>query len=73
MNCFRSLGRCDRGIESQLGHGCLVCVCVRLFRVFVILYLGTGLATGRSLAQEILPIQRKMKNLDTVRVRYKRN
>jgi hypothetical protein len=24
----RSLGRCDRGFESHLVHGCLLCVCV---------------------------------------------
>jgi hypothetical protein len=43
MNCLSSLGRCDRGFESHLGHGCLVPVCV--YSVFV-LYLGRGFATG---------------------------
>jgi hypothetical protein len=50
----RSLERWDRGFEFQLGHGYLVCV--RLFCVCVVLYLGRGLATGRSLAQGVLPI-----------------
>jgi hypothetical protein len=32
MNCLHSPGRCDRGFESHLGHGCLVftfilCLC----------------------------------------------
>jgi hypothetical protein len=31
INCLRLLGRCDRGFESRLGYGCLVCV--RLFCV----------------------------------------
>jgi hypothetical protein len=26
MNYLRSLGRCDRGLESHSGHGCLVCI-----------------------------------------------
>jgi hypothetical protein len=30
-------------------------VCVRLFCICVVLYLGTGLATDRSLVQEVLP------------------
>jgi hypothetical protein len=51
--------------------------CVRLFCVYVFLYLGTGLATGRSLVQEVLLIvyrfKEKRKNLDTARVRYERN
>jgi hypothetical protein len=34
MNCFHALGRWDRGFESHLGHGCLVCVCV--YSVFVL-------------------------------------
>jgi hypothetical protein len=40
INCLRSLGRCDRGFESHLGHGCLVCVCVcvceNVYSVFVL-------------------------------------
>jgi hypothetical protein len=32
------------------------CVCVRLFCVCVVVYLGRGLATGRSLLQTVLPI-----------------
>jgi hypothetical protein len=51
-------------------------VYVRLFRICVDLYLGRGLATGRSLVQGAQPIvyRSKEKNdLDTVRVRYKGN
>jgi hypothetical protein len=55
MNCLRSLGRCDRGFGFHLGHGCLVCVYVRLFCVFVALHLGSGLATGRSVVQGVVP------------------
>jgi hypothetical protein len=52
-----------------------VCACVRLFCVCVVLYLGRGLATGRSFVQGVLPTMYKSKgknNLDTVRVRYNR-
>jgi hypothetical protein len=49
MNCLRLLGRCDSGFESHLGHECLVCV-------FVVLYLGRGFTTDRSLVQGVLPI-----------------
>jgi hypothetical protein len=35
--------RWDRGFESHSRHGCL---CVRLFSVYVVLCLGSGLATG---------------------------
>jgi hypothetical protein len=77
LSCLRSLGSCDRGFESHLEYGCLVCVRARLFYVCVVLYLGRGLATDRSLVQGDLPIvyrcKEKWKNLDTVRVRYKRN
>jgi hypothetical protein len=77
MNCLRSHGRCDREFESDLGHGWLVSVIVHVFCVSVVLYLGRDLATGRSLVQRVLPIiyrsKEKMKNLDIVRVRYKRN
>jgi hypothetical protein len=48
MNCFRSLGRWDRGFESHSGYGGLVCVCV-------VLCLGSGLATGWSSVQGVLP------------------
>jgi hypothetical protein len=47
-----------------------------LFCVCVALYLGRSLAAGRSLVQGVLPIvyrSEKYNNLDTVRVRYKRN
>jgi hypothetical protein len=52
MSCLSSLGRWDRGIESQSRHGCL---CVRLFCVCVALCLGRGLATGWSLVQGVPP------------------
>jgi hypothetical protein len=32
MNCLRSLGSWDRGFESHIRHGCLVCV----YSVFVL-------------------------------------
>jgi hypothetical protein len=57
MKCLRSLGLCDRGFESKLGRGCLMCV--RLF--CVVPYLGRGLATGRSLVQGVLPIVYRFK------------
>jgi hypothetical protein len=50
MNCLRSLERWDCGFESHSRHGCL---CVRLF--CVVLCVGTGLATGSSLVQAVLP------------------
>jgi hypothetical protein len=43
MNCLRSLERWDRGFESHSRHGGL---CVRLFCVYVVLWAGSGLATG---------------------------
>jgi hypothetical protein len=46
MNCFRSLERWDRGFESRSRHGCLYCV--RLLCVYIVLHVGTGLATARS-------------------------
>jgi hypothetical protein len=44
MNSLRSLGRWDRRFESQLRHGCLVCM--RLFCVCVVLCVGSGLTTS---------------------------
>jgi hypothetical protein len=52
MNCLRSFGRWDRGFESHLKNGCLY---VLLFCVCVVLWLGTGLATGWSVAQGVQP------------------
>jgi hypothetical protein len=49
MNHLRSLGHCDRGFESHLGHGHLYFVL--LFCVYVVLCVCRGLATGRSLVQ----------------------
>jgi hypothetical protein len=51
MNNLRSFERWDRGFEPHSRHGCL---CVRLFCVFVILCVGTGLASGLSIAQRVL-------------------
>jgi hypothetical protein len=48
MKCLCSLEHWDRGLESHLRHGCLsaavLCLCV-----------GSGLATGLSLVQGVLP------------------
>jgi hypothetical protein len=52
MNCLRSLEHFDREFESHSRHGCLR---LRLFSVCVVLYVGSGLATGWSLVQEVLP------------------
>jgi hypothetical protein len=58
MNCLPSLGRWDRGFESHSRHGCL---CLRLFCVCVVLCVGSGLATGLSLIQGVLPsVKKKM-------------
>jgi hypothetical protein len=38
MNCFCSFNFWDRGFESHSRHGCL---CMRLFCVCVVLYLGS--------------------------------
>jgi hypothetical protein len=46
------LARWNRGFESQLRYGCL---CVRLFCVCVVLCVGSGLATGSSPVQGVLP------------------
>jgi hypothetical protein len=46
MYCFRSLGIRDRGFGSHWRRGWLVCM--RLFRVCVVLCLGRGLATSWS-------------------------
>jgi hypothetical protein len=43
MNCLRSLERWDRWFESHSSHKCL---CVRLLRLYVVLCVGSGLATG---------------------------
>jgi hypothetical protein len=53
MNCLRSLGLWDCGFESHSGHGFFVfmlCFCI-----CVVLCLGSGLATGWTLAQGVLP------------------
>jgi hypothetical protein len=52
MNCLCLLERWDRGFESQSRHGYIR---VRLFCVCVVLCVGCGLATGRSLVQGVLP------------------
>jgi hypothetical protein len=43
MNCLSSLERWDRGFESHSSCGC---PCMRLFCVYVVLCVGSGLATG---------------------------
>jgi hypothetical protein len=54
MNCFRTLQRWDRGFEyhSRYGCLCLFCVCI-----------GSGLATGWSPIQGVLPTVYKNKKL----------
>jgi hypothetical protein len=47
MNCLRPLERWDSGFESQSRYGCLF--------VFILFVLGSGLATGWSLVQGVLP------------------
>jgi hypothetical protein len=59
MNCLRSLGRCYRGFESRLGHGCLVCVFI-LFCVVVCV--GSDLATGWFPVQGVLPTVQRSRN-----------
>jgi hypothetical protein len=54
MNCLCSLGRGDRGFESHLGHGFLVCICIFFVCVSAVLRLGRGLATSWSLIKGIL-------------------
>jgi hypothetical protein len=56
MNCLRWLERCDRGIESHSMH---VCLCMLLFCVCVVLCVDSGLATGWSLVQGVLPSVKK--------------
>jgi hypothetical protein len=58
MNCHRSLGRWDRGFESHLWHGCLVCV--RAYSVCVVLCLGSGLSKDWSLVKGVLPSVKKI-------------
>jgi hypothetical protein len=53
MYCFRSLGGRDRGFESHTRYGYLVCVCV--YSVCVVLWVGSDLATVWSLVQGVLP------------------
>jgi hypothetical protein len=43
MNRLRPLEHWGRGFESHSRYGCL---CLRLFCVYVVLYVGSGLATG---------------------------
>jgi hypothetical protein len=58
MNCLRSLEHLDRGCKSHSRH---VCLCVRLFCVCV----GSGLATGSSPVQGVLPTVFRIKKLKT--------
>jgi hypothetical protein len=59
--CLRSLERWDLGFESYWRHGCLYCV--RLFCVCVDLYVGSGLETGWSPVQGVLPTAYRVKKL----------
>jgi hypothetical protein len=61
MNCVRSLEGWDRGFESHSRHGCLYRVC--LFCVCVVLCVGSGLATGWSPVQGVLPTVYRIKKL----------
>jgi hypothetical protein len=60
MNCLRLLEHWDRGFESHSRHGCMHCV--RLFCVCVVLCAGSGLATGWSLVQGVLPTDLELRN-----------
>jgi hypothetical protein len=84
MNCLRWPGRCDRGFESHLGHGCLVCVCVcvcaraRVYSVFVLSCIWVEVLrradhSSKESYRLCTDPKEKNENLDTVRVRYKRN
>jgi hypothetical protein len=61
MDCLRSLEGWDRGFKSHSGHGCLHCV--RTFCVCVVLCVGSGLATGWSPVQGVLPTMYRIKKL----------
>jgi hypothetical protein len=56
MNCVRSFECWDRGFESHSRRGC---VYMRLFCVCVVLCIGSGLATGRSLDRRVLALCKK--------------
>jgi hypothetical protein len=53
MNCLRPLEHWGLGFESNSRHWCLYCV--RLFCVCVVLCVGSGLETGWSPVQGVLP------------------
>jgi hypothetical protein len=59
INRLRSLERWDRGFESHSRHGCLYSVCV-------FLRVGSGLATGWSPVQGVLPTLYRIKKLKKV-------
>jgi hypothetical protein len=59
INC---LGRSDAGIVGS-NHTWGMDVCVRLFCVCAVLYAGSGLTTGRSPIQGVLPIVQIIKKL----------
>jgi hypothetical protein len=58
INCLLSLERWDRGFEFHLGMD----VCVRLFCVCVVLCEGSGLVTGWSFVQGVLPTVYRLGN-----------
>jgi hypothetical protein len=59
MNLLRPLERLDRGFESHSGHGCLcafiLCLCCPVCA-------GSGLASGWSPVQEVLPSVYRLRN-----------
>jgi hypothetical protein len=57
MKCLRSLERWDRGFESHSRNGCL---CV--YTVCIVLCVGSGLATGWSTVQGVLPTVYRLRN-----------
>jgi hypothetical protein len=59
MNRLHPLEHWGRGFESHLRHGCL---CVRLFCVCVVLCVGSGLPTGWSPVQGVLPTVYRLRN-----------
>jgi hypothetical protein len=49
-------------------HTQVMDVCVRLFRVYVVLYVGSGLVSSWSNVQGVLPTVYRLRNLKTAKV-----